>query len=45
MSIRRIEIPEDYYDREHLEWLREHDYAAYLRMRDNIIESYLCSEY
>ncbi len=45
MSIRRVEIPEDCYDREKLEWLKEHDYAAYLRMRDNIIEAYLCREY
>jgi hypothetical protein len=45
MSIRRVTIPEDCYDREQLEWLRQHDYAAYLRMRDSIIEAYLCRDY
>ncbi len=45
MSIRRVTIPDDFSDKEHLEWLREHDYAGYLMMRDNIIEAYICREY
>lgn len=42
MSIRRVTIPEDYYDKEYLDWLREHNYPAFREAWDNIIDAYMC---